>query len=471
MPETIEKEVESKDKTKRETKAMWVPWGVTTFEELEQAEVAQEAAEKMSELTWNFQDLVWNILNSSEVDDKAGALRQLGNDFADRVGVVSEAKSIIKNDLKQLNGESISEKIVNVIRKATGADTVQRNVVIYKDQGGTYRWVGRYSNCYRDDDNPPEIISEKSHQKFVKLVDAGLVPKPTLWIWHQKALEIGQADWVAYDDSGFALAGGHIYPGLDEIAENLKELDDMAMSHGMPKWSIERDEKDNSVITQHITDEISLLPESAAANKRTGFVILDSSIKGIDEDNMAIPVEKRDELVKFGIKPELLDALEAQNSKQATEADLAEVERKDEAVEEVAEPVEAEEVAESQPEVEVEVPDAVDEVVVEQPQAIVSALQEAIKAIVSVNERLEGVESELKELKRSDAEKVAQKASSTSLASMSELLSNTVIGNSEARIDGRTSLGKSAPKEADPEPASRTGIPMIDGWLSKPAQA
>ena len=325
----------------RATKAVWVPFGVTTFEELDTAEMAQESVEKVNELTWNFQDLIWNILQSTDVTDKSGAVRQLADEYASRIEVVTKAKNVIKDDLKQLNG-GVVDKFIKATKKALGVDTQSPDVVIYKDQGGTYRWVGRYSNCYRDNDRPPEIVSEKSQQGFVKLVDAGLVSKPTLWIWHTKALNMGQSDWVAYDDSGFALAGGHFYPDTDEkLIEELSNLDDVAMSHGMPKWSIERDEKDNSIITQHITEEISLLPGWAAANKRTGFAILDSSIKGTNEEPMAIPKEKRQELVEWGLDPKLIDALESQNSKQATEADLAEIERKEEGdVEETSEAVE-----------------------------------------------------------------------------------------------------------------------------------
>jgi len=454
--------------TEKETKASYVPWNVTTFEELDQAEAAHEIAEHVVDLTWNFQDLVWNTMNSEQVIDKAAAIRLLADEYANRISSMDSSEKMVKQDLKQLNG-SVVNKLIKATKKAFGIET-KSYVAIYKDRGGIYRWVGQYSNCYRDDDRPPEIVSEKSHKGFVKLVDEGLAAKPTLWIWHTKQLEIGQSDWVLYDDSGFALAGGHFYDSVDEeLIKGLSKLDDMAMSHGMPKWSIGRDEKDKSVITQHITEEISLLPGWAAANKRTGFVILDSSIKGRDEDMMAIPKEKRQELIDWGLNPSLIDALESQNSKQATEADLAEVERKEETIEEAIEVIAEEVVEEAQPETEEVAEPVVAEVGIDMP-AIVSALNEAVKAILSVDERVKGVENAVKELQKSDEEKVAKKASNTSLASMQELLHRTVIGNDSARVDGRTSLGKSAPKEVAPEPEVRTGIPMIDGWLTRPTQ-
>ncbi len=147
---------------------------------------------------------------------------------------------------------------------------------VWKDFGGGYKFIARYSNNFRDDDYPVrEIISKQSHLKFVKLVDEGIVPPPKLLLWHEDDLEFGQADWVAYDDEGFALAGGRIHPGLGELAEAIKGLEDVRMSHGMPIPFIERDGDDESILTQHITEEITVLPGFAAANKRTGFNMLD----------------------------------------------------------------------------------------------------------------------------------------------------------------------------------------------------
>lgn len=368
---------------------------------------------------------------------------------------------------QRLAGDA-ARKLVNAAKKVFGIELPKRDVVIYKDQGGSYRWVGKYSNCYRDNDHPPEIVSEKSQEGFVKLVDSGLVPKPDLWIWHSKSLKVGQSDWVAYDRSGFALAGGHFLPETDEIVEQIMKLDDVAMSHGMPKWSIERDEKDNSIITQHITEEISLLPGWAAANKRTGFAILDVSVEDDSEDIMAIPEEKRQELINWGISPDLIEALERQNSKESSDADRAGIERKEEetvvqvedAVEEAAS---AEEVSEEET-VAAEVEPA--PVAMPDMGQFISVMEETVKAVVGIGDRLKELESIVKELKESDERKIANKAANTSLASLTELLNRSAIGNEEARIDGRTTLGKSGPAETQPEPEKRTGIPMIDGWLA-----
>ena len=174
--------------------------------------------------------------------------------------------------------KGLGEKIVDAVKKVVGVEdeSPKPDVLIWKDAGVIYQWIGRYSNNIRDNDRPAEIISDISHRKFAAMVDVGLVDPPKLWVWHKKDMEIGQADWVAYDtDNGFAVAGGHIYEQFGELAEEVKTMDDVKLSHGMPKWSIERDPEDDTIITQHVTEEISLLPGRAAANKRTGFVILE----------------------------------------------------------------------------------------------------------------------------------------------------------------------------------------------------
>lgn len=305
----------------------YVPYGTMSFEEMEAAAVAREAAEHVSELTWNFQEIMWNIMNSDMVEDKPAAIRMLAGEFTDRLEVMTRKKDPTKDKdsdflyvdeesdtrlfkYKDADGEidydvlydavkSDDEDIVSAASAILFANGKQKNIVtkvvdavkvfagkeianedkdlrIWKDSEGRYRWVARYSNNFRDDDYPvKEIISKSSHQNFVKLVDEGIVPPPKLMLWHEDALEFGQADWVAYDEVGFAIAGGYIHAELYELAEVIKSLDDVRMSHGMPIAFIERDEKDNSIITQHITEEITVLPGYAAANKRTGFIMLD----------------------------------------------------------------------------------------------------------------------------------------------------------------------------------------------------
>lgn len=185
--------------------------------------------------------------------------------------------------LEQAKGEkeygNVVSRVVGAAKKVVGAEDEVPAIQIWKDQGDVYRWVARYSNMFRDDDIPvKEILSSDAHRNFVKLVDEGIVDPPNLVFWHEaNSLEIGQSEWVAYDESGFPLAGGYIHPEFNEFVDEIKSLPDVRLSHGMPGWSIRRDDNDPSIITEYVTDEISLLPGWAAANKRTGFYFLGDS--------------------------------------------------------------------------------------------------------------------------------------------------------------------------------------------------
>lgn len=395
-----------------------------------------------------------------------------------RESVKSKAESILERESPKK--ETAFGKFVNLIKGVVSPNSVKsepeenpNGFFIFKDKGGTYRWIARYSNNFRDDDRPPEIISSKSHQRFEALVDAGIAPLPELWLWHNKDWRIGQSEWIAYDDAGFAMAGGHVFPECEEIAKQLQALSDVGVSHGMKGEFIRRDIADPSIITQHITHEISPLPMWAAANKRTGFVVLDD-----DKEISMLSKDKRHELVsKWGLTDEYLDALEAMNATTAKATADAGVQRKEangETPEATPETVPAVEAAQPTEEEEIDVqtdvtpteePAAADAPQADNPE-LLTAVEETMKAVMVMTKEVRDLAAKVKELEGSEEAKIAAKVKQTPLASMTQLLVNSVIGNEETRVDGRTSLAKSGPVETAPSSPSVTGIPLIDGWIT-----
>jgi hypothetical protein len=251
-------------------------YGVTTFAELDDVLEAQETGHHAMMLTNRFQTMVGNIMSNPEVTDKAAAVTKLTTEFTAR--------------LKQGNGARKS--IVDQVRAAFGPleqPTTPANPIdaflashdlrtaapfsVWKTKEGGYRWLAVYSNNFRDKDHPPEIISEASHKGFIEVVNAGIADYPELWHWHVPGTAWGKADTLDYVD-GFALAAGYVYPGHEQEAEALSQMDDIRVSHGMPSRTIVRSKQDPSIIEFHVTTEISPLPGWAAANPLTGFVIL-----------------------------------------------------------------------------------------------------------------------------------------------------------------------------------------------------
>ncbi len=90
----------------------YVPWGVTTLKDAQAAKDAQESAHEIQELGQTYNQIVNNILGSSDVKDKAKAITSLADEFAaelkDEVSGDSDEK---KNaELKANSGFLVSDK-------------------------------------------------------------------------------------------------------------------------------------------------------------------------------------------------------------------------------------------------------------------------------------------------------------------------------------------------------------------------
>jgi hypothetical protein len=432
---------------------VYVPWGVTSFDDLEAAQIAEETATEARKLTSALSQLAYNITGSQDISDKAEALSRLASDYATRVKSlmtmkrkeVPETLSTSLLSLSQPEDEHPAEQTHADAPPAGEGEAVKETSLLIWKEGGVYKWVAAYSNNFRDDDNPPEIISAQSHKEFDEALSAGQWPMPELWLWHLP-YPVGQATTHAFDEeTGFTLSAGEFYKEMDWAAEGVIEAEWDEVSHGMPTAEIQRDEKDNTIITRHRTREISFLPKGKAAN-RLAFSIISK------ETDMAIPAHKRDEFVKaFGTDKvaEIEQALEGKAA-QAKEAGIEQKEQGEQAV--TPEVIPAPETQQPQPAITLE--------------ALAQAIAGAIKPVV---EEVKALQAEVKELKRTDAEKIAEKAAATPAASLEAMILEQVGGGlfgKATQVDGRTSLAQSKPKEA----ATKKGTGLFfDSWIG-PAQ-
>lgn len=429
---------ENKDQTKEADKTkcgyydeMYVPWGVTTFEDLEAAEAIQESAIEAKKTTSAFSQLASNILGA-DITDKAGALSRLASDYTTRL---TRLFSVRRKELANLPLPSPSQD-------QPGGDAILppagEGLFIWKENG-EYKWFAAYSNNYRDNDNPPEIISAESHRKFDKGLEAGKYPMPELWPWHVP-YRGGVATMHAYDEAtGFTIAAGTFDKDKEWMAEGMMKAGWGGVSHGMPSDQIEKD-TESHIITDHVTREISPLPPWAAANKLSFNIISKENIMGI-------PAHKRDEFVKAFGEEKVMEIEKALEGK-AKEAQEAGLEQK-EATEAPATPAGTATPGTQAPaQTETMTPAQVADAII----MVVTPLAEAIKAVTN----------EIKELKRTDAEKVAEKAAGTPVASLESLLSQRLPGlfSEATEIDGRTSLAKSKPKQKENQ---ESGL-FFQGW-------
>lgn len=324
--------------------------------------------------------------------------------------------------------------------------TKTNTFVVWKEANG-YRWLAAYSNKFRDDDNPPEILSESSHKEFVEVVDKGEWPYPELWLWHVKGSRSGAADFVAYDGA-FALASGMFDADKSEVAEKLSGRDDLFTSHGMPVSEIQRDKEDGTIITRYRTVEISVLPDWAAANKHTPFTI-------VKEVDMALPEPKRAFLVDI-LGEEKAAELERQLEDKGKELEQK-VEFKEEKKEEggLGAPV-----TELTPEPVKWV--TADEVV----EAVAGNLKPILEQLETLRLTVENLGKEVKEYKASEDEKLKHLVAETPAASLFSQI-QSAIGAKETEIDGRSSLAKSGPKEVNTSQEGPALVGIVNEYMKR----
>lgn len=137
----------------------------------------------------------------------------------------------------------------------------------FKIQDNT--WFAVFSNNFEDKDK--EFFPEKAIDDYVFRVDTGIVPLPTLVVWHEvKSTEIGKADWVARIGS-FLVASGKFHTDTRSQRAKAfykKNLLTTKHSHG---FFYEVAQFKDRAYWQFNTFEISLLPRGVEANPFTTF--------------------------------------------------------------------------------------------------------------------------------------------------------------------------------------------------------
>lgn len=401
------------------------PTGPTSFTDLEAKQEAIEAAIEVETLANQFRMMTRNIMSDPSIDDKGAAVQSLAGEFATRVddAMTQKELEIVEKTILPDEKPGIIERVKSVFKK--DEPKPKSHFMVWKEKDDTYRWFAVYSNNYRDDDKPAEIISAKSQRDFVKAVDSGEWPMPELWAWHVKGSRWGVADFVAYDDdTGFAIAAGVVDKGKEHVAEAMAARSDLLVSHGMPRSEIKYADGDPTTLIRHRTKEISPLPASRAANKFTGFMMLEK------EEDMNIPKDKKEFLQEIGLDPEVIQtALETQKAR----LDAAAVESK--------ETKDETEVVEATPELEATVgPVAAPAITAADiGTAIATALTPFMAELGELKKQVDALQSEPPEEKETEPV--------TPLDAIMLAVRSGVIGHAEARVDGRTKEAKDGPVE------------------------
>jgi len=360
----------------------------------------------------------------------------------------------------------------------------KEGLTIIKGDSG-YKWLGIYSNSFRDDDNVPEIISSGSHKEFVTSVDGGTYQQPDLLLWHVPEWKFGKATFVAYDEVEpgvvFAIAGGTIDEGKEFVADALLESGEQwQMSHGMPTDKIRRSDVDDTIYDKHVTTEVSVLSGIHAANHLTGF--------GVLEDDM-IPTKKRDEIMgKLGVDDGFLDKLEAKNVNIAAQAkddkefkEVTDETAKDsedivtdvvaeatdvvESTETIAEEIVAEVAEEvpdetAHPEATLDVQSLMDEL-----SGVKEVIVDLVNAVKMINDSQKETDDEIKAIKKEKADEVVAQTPTFSQVYGAKIKS--IIGQKEAEVVSTDEKMTGPPEEKATSPVETKYGSFVDGLVAK----
>lgn len=399
------------------------------------------------------------IAQASKAKNKDG--EKLSDAIVKRVQ--SKARKMLENAQKDVSDtfwRSVVTKAKTFVSGSPDPDPDSpRPFFVWKDKDtDEFCWFAVYSNNFRDNDRPPEIIASDAHSEFVNAVDKGLWPMPELWLWHVPGSRVGHARMLAYDkETGFAMATGVFDPGMEHIAESLcHKGEDVSVSHGMPDPFIQRDSKDPSIITRYRTREISPLPAWAAANKSTGFLILNKEVVQM------IPEQKAKFLADLGID---VDALTKKLEETKAALDAAGVDSKE--VEDSADVgTQTDKDDETEDEPATEGADAAPEETSPAEPAPLSVEVVAAAVQVGVEAAMESVSGQLKDV--SDRLAKLEKATdefaemTPGAASFGALLRSSVLGKTETKVDGRTKEGRDGPAETPPIQEGTTPFAIVD---------
>lgn len=340
-------------------------------------------------------------------------------------------------------GERVKVEIEYVPAKA-GA------LALYKDKAGDWRWVGWVTNQYRDNDRPREILSAKAHERFIAKADE-LGKYPELWMWHVPDSKAGAADWLGFAD-GFLIASGRFDKDKAGVAETLaKSTDQLTMSHGFVRL---KHDPESVVTDDYWMFECSITPKGVEANPWTEFRVI-----GKGADDMPLSEAKKAFLGKY-LPAEVIADIEnnTKSLKEAAEAagvDFKVVEGADDAAgteptgEKAAPTTPTTSTESTTPSIDVKAlaealaPALAEKYALKGLSDTVTALKEAASRQASLEEKIAGLEAQIKEIQKSEDEKVA-KAMTPKIADTYSWMTNGAFVASQSK---ETKLDDAKPED------------------------
>jgi hypothetical protein len=167
--------------------------------------------------------------------------------------------------------------------------------LLYTPPGRVRYWAVASNNFF---DNKGLEFPANAQQEYVDWVWSNPEKHmPELQGWHTPGTRLGQSDWIDFDGH-FLHSTGLIDVGREEIARDLANDPEMAMSHG---YVVVWDRHSRAKVFRSY--EQSVLPRQSAGNSFTSF--------GLEEDNVAFSEPRKKFLrERFGLSDDEINARE-----------------------------------------------------------------------------------------------------------------------------------------------------------------
>lgn len=268
--------------------------GATSFDDVDKYREAQEFDHNISDQKWNFDQIFDNIMaqptEDISLEQKLAQVKSAVDEFAARSehppeshkeeGLVGRAVGAVKGLLGG-DPESVQERLGYMDFGDCGS------LYITKDKAtGAPRWVAIVTNKFWDRDK--EVFSEASHEEFTDWV-AETKEYSELRLWHTPGSRIGREDFTAYTD-GFVVSSGIFDEGAEGVVASLAaSKEQLKISHGY-HYNV-KDLKDG-IYSRYRRFEISIVPASKAANLWTDIEFTGKALRK-EVLNMPLTDEKR----------------------------------------------------------------------------------------------------------------------------------------------------------------------------------
>jgi hypothetical protein len=246
--------------------------GAISFDDVDKYREAQEFDQNIESQKWTFDEIFRNIMaqEPTEVtlEQKLAQVKSAVDEFAARSedppehcketgGLVGRAVDAAK---RLLGGDkdAAPERIGYAEFGDGGSFVITRD-----KETGALRWTAFVTNKFKDRDG--EIFSEASHQEFTDWANRTKAYS-VLRLVHVPGSEIGKEDFTAYTD-GFVISSGTFNEGMEDVAESLAASKEaLGISHGY--YYRLKDLRDD-VYHRYRRFEITVTPASRAANSWT----------------------------------------------------------------------------------------------------------------------------------------------------------------------------------------------------------